>query len=152
MEIQVSNRQKIRKINAWAVKRLIKEIVAFLEVDVEELSLVFCDDPFLKPLNAQYFGRDVVTDVISFPMVEFDEMGFVSGELLISVERAFAQSKEYKMPFANELTLYIIHGFLHLMGYEDSPESERIVMKAEEERVLEHIVNHTQLLKEIFKD
>lgn len=152
MEIQVSSRQKIKKINSWAVKRFVKEIVAFLDVELEDLSLVFCDDSFLRPLNAQYFGRDVVTDVISFPMVEFEDMGFVSGELIISVERALAQSKEYKMPFANELVLYIIHGFLHLMGYEDSPESERLIMKTEEERVLDHIVNKTELLAEIFID
>lgn len=152
MEIQLSSRQKIKKINSWGVKRLIKAIVNFLEVELDELSIVFCDDPFLRPLNAQYFGRDVVTDVISFPMVDYDEMGFVSGELLISVERAVAQAEEFETKLEEELTLYIIHGFLHLMGHEDSPESERAIMKKEEERVLEYICKQTKHVSEIIKD
>lgn len=152
MQIQVSSRQKIQKINSWAIKRLLKSVVEFLDVDVDDISILLCDDQFLRPLNAQYFGRDVVTDVISFPMLEYSEMNVVSGELLISVERALAHSKEYKTEFPKELALYLIHGFLHLMGYEDSPDSERKIMKQEEHRVLDYICKKTNHISEIFKD
>lgn len=151
MEIQVSSRQKIQKIDGWAVKRLLKDIVNFLEVDVDNVSIVFCDDDFIRPLNAQYFGRDVVTDVISFPLVEYAEMNFVSGELLISVERAIAHSVEYEVELVDELVLYIIHGFLHLMGYEDSPDSKRKLMQKEENKILRYVKDNTNHLDDILK-
>lgn len=152
MELQVSSRQKIKKINSWTVKRLLKDLASFLNVEVEDISVVFCDDKFIRPLNAQYFGRDVVTDVISFPMVEYHDLGFISGELLISVERAVAQSQEYNTELSKELALYLIHGFLHLMGYEDSPDSKRKIMKKEEERILFYISKETKHLDELIKD
>lgn len=151
MEIQLGNRQAIRKINSWTVKRLIKTIALFLNVEVDDISILFCEDLFLRGLNAEYFNRDVVTDVISFPLNDFDDEGIVSGEMLISVERAVAVCKKYNSSESEEICLYIIHAFLHLMGYHDSPESERKKMKKVENKVLEYIKSNTDCIVKLFR-
>src|SRR5437868_6791543 len=79
-----------------------------------ELSLVFCDDDFIRTLNRDYRGRDRPTDVLSFP--QEGECGQL-GDLVIAVPTAQRQAKAHGHPLAAEIEWLFLHGLLHLLGY-----------------------------------
>jgi probable rRNA maturation factor len=86
-----------------------------------ELSLVFCDDPFIHELNLQYRGKDSPTDVLSFP--QDPELG-VLGDLVISVPTAARQAEAGGRPLAQEVEWLFLHGALHLLGYDDDTDEQ----------------------------
>jgi len=79
-----------------------------------ELSLVICDDPTIQALNARWRGKDEPTDVLSFP--QDDEI--VLGDLVISVDTALRQARERGHDLRCELRVLLVHGLLHLLGYD----------------------------------
>ncbi len=91
-----------------------------------EVSVTFCDNAYIKRLNAEYRGKDTPTDVLSFPMYDFssedelipeDEM-IPLGDIVISLERAEAQAKELGNTFLEEVAFLTVHSVLHLLGYD----------------------------------
>ena len=94
-----------------------------------ELSLAFLTDPALAALHANFLGDPTPTDVITFEAQP--GMG-AAGEICVSADtaRAFAQAK--KLDFSRELTLYIVHGWLHLAGYDDLQPAKKRQMRAAE--------------------
>ncbi len=114
-----------------------------------EISVVITDDENICALNGEYRAKNVPTDVLSFPMLEFDEnLNIISGEdgydgpvllgdIVLSLERALAQSEEYNHSFEREIGFLCAHSTLHLLGYdhEDSEES-RLEMRKKEEAAL----------------
>jgi probable rRNA maturation factor len=112
-----------------------------------ELGLFIATGERVKQLNRDYLGRDEPTDVLAFSSSEeatSDLPSFVQppdgvlhlGEVIISYPQAVRQAEEYKHPVKREILILIIHGVLHLLGYEhDSPERE-LKMKAREEEVM----------------
>ena len=98
------------------------------------LSVVFVDDPTLAQMHAEHLGDASETDVISFDLGE-DEG--VVGELFVSVDRARKVSKRRGVPFERELTLYVVHGALHLAGFDDLQAQARLEMRAAEASVLQ---------------
>jgi probable rRNA maturation factor len=114
-----------------------------------EISVVITDDENICALNKEYRNKNVPTDVLSFPMLEFDEdLNIISGEdgyegpvllgdIVLSLERALAQSEEYNHSLEREIGFLCAHSTLHLLGYdhEDSEES-RLVMRKKEEAAL----------------
>ena len=99
---------------------------AFLEHDISNsvVRIIFMDNNEIRQLNAKYLNHDWTTDVITFPSDE-NEM---EGEIYIGAELASEQAKDYGVSFSNEIVRLAIHGTLHLLGYDDSTESERQVM------------------------
>ena len=98
-----------------------------------ELSIVFVDDPTLAALHARWLGDSAPTDVISFDLGA--EGGGPAGELFVSVERAAAVAAEMGHDPATELLLYVVHGTLHLCGFDDHGEAQRARMRAAERQV-----------------
>jgi probable rRNA maturation factor len=98
-----------------------------------ELSLAFLTDPALAALHANFLGDPTPTDVITFEAQP--GMG-AAGEICVSADtaRAFAQAK--KLDFSRELTLYIVHGWLHLAGYDDLQPAKKRQMRAAEVRAM----------------
>ena len=98
-----------------------------------ELSLAFLTDPALAALHANFLGDPTPTDVITFEAQP--GMG-AAGEICVSADtaRAFAQAK--KLDFSRELTLYIVHGWLHLEGYDDLQPAKKRQMRAAEVRAM----------------
>jgi len=97
-----------------------------------EISLVFCDDPFIQTLNAEYRGKDKPTDVLSFAQ---DDPQFL-GDIVISVPTAARQAEAAGWPLENEIALLGIHGLLHLLGCDDETEAGAWDMQRRTERVL----------------
>ncbi len=137
------------RIDKRWLRRLVKEAMAAQGVDTEvELSLLITDDATVRDLNRKYRGKDKTTDVLSFAL-EADEgsnasVGFVMppgetvhlGEVIVSYPRAAEQAAERNRAVEDELALLVVHGVLHLLGYNhDKPARER-EMRSLEQRVL----------------
>jgi len=108
-----------------------------------ELSLVFVTDLYIRKLNRRYRNVDSKTDVLAFPMRE--RSGFLSkespilGDVVVSTETAKREAGKRKVPLQKEMNLYIVHGILHLLGYDDQTPSGRKKMKAKEKEFLEAV-------------
>ena len=115
-------------------KDIVKIIFEKENYKYNDISVVFVSDEFLKNLHSKYLNKDQNTDVITFDLTE--EGMPVSGEIYISVERAKAQAVEYEVTTVQELYRYVIHGTLHLCGFDDLKDSDRELMKNKEEMYL----------------
>ena len=107
-----------------------------------EVSIVFCDNAFIHPLNRDYRGKDSPTDVLSFAQREGDFANPndpVLGDIIISVEQTEAQAKSHQVSFTQELSLLLVHGLLHLLGYDHIEDDEAEVMQAQEKVLLDAI-------------
>jgi probable rRNA maturation factor len=107
---------------------------------IEEVGCNFTDDAQIQQLNLQYRGVDSPTDVLAFSFTEGEAASFrreLFGDIVISVETAQKNAKIYGQDLAAEIRLLFVHGLLHLLGYRDENEKERMVMRAKEHRYLE---------------
>jgi probable rRNA maturation factor len=102
-----------------------------------ELSLAFLTDDALAALHEKFLADPVPTDVITFPG---DPDAELAGEICVSVDRAAAEATRRRRPFAQELTLYLVHGWLHLAGLDDLTPAGRRAMRRGERRLLQAIV------------
>lgn len=115
--------------------RWIKEIVAQAEMRLGDVSVVFCSDPYILDVNRQYLGHDYYTDIITFDYCEGDVL---SGDLIISVDTVRANAEEYgAASFDEELHRVIIHGVLHLIGFDDHTPEDQAEMRRQEDAALE---------------
>jgi len=115
-----------------------ERLLAALQRADQELSLVLCDDAFIRPLNASWRGKDSATDVLSFPQAEGDAAGALAlGDLVISVETAAAAAAQLGHSLQEELKVLLVHGVLHLIGHDHEQGGEQAQrMRAEEARLL----------------
>jgi len=97
---------------------------------LNKLNLIFCSDSYLLEINRKYLNHDYYTDIITFDYVEGQK---VSGDLFISTERVMENAKNLEISFKDELDRVMIHGLLHLLGYEDSTETKQAEIKAQED-------------------
>jgi len=106
-----------------------------------DLTVVVTDDARLRQLNREYLGIDAPTDVLSFPASETDpETGArYLGDILISVLRADAQAKSAGHPLESEVQLLVVHGVLHLLGYDHARAEEKTRMWNAQAEVLERL-------------
>lgn len=109
-----------------------------------ELTLVVTDDEGIRALNRDFLGIDAPTDVLSFsaqedsgPFVAAPEAGGYLGDVILSYPRAIEQAREQGHSTEQELNLLVVHGVLHLLGYDHAGEEEKAVMWAQQEAILE---------------
>ena len=100
------------------------------------LSLAFLAKKEHSEIHGRFLQDYRPTDVITFPADEIEES---AGEILISVDQAILESCDRAIPLAEELSLYLIHGWLHLIGFDDIEESDREIMRREEKSAMDHI-------------
>ena len=98
-----------------------------------ELSIAFVSDAEIAQVHADFMDDSSPTDVITFPAQP--EMKS-AGEIIVSVDHAHSRAAELGEPFSRELSLYLVHGWLHLAGYDDSKESDRAKMREAEQKAL----------------
>lgn len=135
MKISIVNQQRLKRLNLKELDLTIKSIGKILKISAKTMSLVVCDNNFIKDLNEKYFNKNTVTDVISFPLAdEFDKNDL--GEIVVSLEEAVLKAKDYGNTWKEEFILYLIHGVLHLLGYKDSNLKNKKVMDKKQQEVL----------------
>lgn len=97
---------------------------------LDELSFVFCSDPFLLDLNINYLKHKTYTDIITF---DYSKSNTISGEVYISIDRVRENANLYDVSFDVELHRVLAHGVLHLCGYTDKTANEKAIMRARED-------------------
>ena len=133
--IEIINRQRSRKINGKQWLEFTDMALRALPTDKREATIVLVRDAAMRKLNRQFRGKDYPTDVLSFPWQSepFEtETRHKLGEVVISVDRAAEQAKENGISFDNEVQQLILHGLLHLCGYDhetDKGEMNRLELK-----------------------
>ena len=95
--------------------------------------MIFCDNDKLNSFKKEYFNDDVLTDVVTFPIKNDDDL---EAEIYISVEMARINSKEFNVSLDNELSRLIIHGVLHLIGFNDDTEDSKKIMFLKQEEII----------------
>jgi probable rRNA maturation factor len=96
-----------------------------------QINIIFCSDEYLLEINQKYLNHDYYTDIITF---NYNEDLIVSGDLYISIDRVKENANNFKIETRDELSRVIIHGILHLLGYEDySPELKKLIHDKEDE-------------------
>jgi len=121
MKISIQNLLKRFPLDLRGIRKLARQILAELEVPEAELSIVFVGDAQIQQLNRRYLNRDKPTNVLAFPMQEGPFSGLhpqLLGDLVISVDTAKRQSNRFGLDDKGMITLLMIHGILHLIGYE----------------------------------
>jgi len=118
---------------------LIKSVEAILDdhdVAASEISLALVDDPTIRELNRQYLDHDYETDVISFVLDWNEQDRSLVGQLIVSTDTAQNKGAEFGLSMFEELVLYVIHGTMHLVGYEDKDSASAAEMRLAEKDYL----------------
>lgn len=112
---------------------------------IGDIAIIFCSDGYLLDVNRKYLGHDYFTDIITFDYCEGERL---SGDLFISVDSVRENAIEYGTEFGNELNRVMVHGLLHLIGYDDHTEEDVKTMREKENQYLEirsHILRRSLL-------
>jgi probable rRNA maturation factor len=138
--VAVSNLNKKHRINERFVAELARSILKALKKDNRALEIIFLSDAAIKPINVKYKHRDRATDVLSFDLGS-------CGQILISSDMALKNSRAFNTPLEKELVLYVIHGVLHLFGYDDQKPKDKLRMFRKQDSVLEMLCEKASLSK-----
>ena len=122
------------RVRAW-----IEAVVTHEGYRIGELYYFFCSDEALLDINQRRLGHDFYTDIVTFPLVEET---LISSEFCLSLDRIAENSLNFGRPFESELLRVIIHGVLHLVGFDDHTDEERALMRSKEEECLKLYYNN----------
>lgn len=122
------------------VSKWLREVAEDRGFEIGELNYIFCSDPYLLAINRQFLGHDYETDIITFDnsedyLLETGRKG-VSADIYISVDTVRINGKAYGEGFDREMHRVIVHGLLHLIGYDDCDDWHRSLMRTAENRAL----------------
>lgn len=155
MEIIIKNSQRLIRINRQRIESILKKALKHLAhshprkcygfLESAEVSVLFVNDTKMRELNRQYRGKDKTTDVLSFPQIEqfkrfkqfkqFERLTSL-GDIVINLHQAKRQAKEHGLSFYDELSWLLIHGLLHLLGYDHEKSKYQARKMREMEREL----------------
>lgn len=144
MNIVIANRQRTKKINTRLLKQIVAALFAELEISEAELGIALVGAGEMARVNWQFLKHEGSTDVITFDHrnSEFQISNFkleIHGELCICVDDAVSQAKQFDTSWQSELVRYIVHGVLHLLGYDDLKPQLRREMKRAENRLVRRL-------------
>lgn len=161
--IYVDDRQNVLEVSDEFTEKLKNVIVFALKeenVDIEcEVSLVFVDNNEIREINNDTRGINRITDVLSFPMLDYEEKKvfkemylnykfapsdfdgdeLVLGDIVLSLEKALEQSREYNHSYEREAAYLVVHSVLHLLGYDHMDEDDKNIMRSREEDILDKL-------------
>jgi probable rRNA maturation factor len=136
--IAIASPQEIVPIDRRRLREVVRAVLEGEQVEDYEVSLALVDNPTIHQLNRRYLQHDEPTDVLSFPLSEPGARK-LAGELVVGVEVAQAQSAERGHDVQAELALYVIHGLLHLCGYDDHDDKDALDMRQRERHYLSQL-------------
>jgi len=132
--VEVSDTQDHLRIDRDALRRLVEGVLRAEGVEEATISLAVVDDASIHRVNRDFLAHDVPTDVVSFVLSDEDEP--IAGELVVSAETAARVASEIGADPWNELALYVVHGLLHLCGYDDLDAESAAAMRVGEDAAL----------------
>lgn len=151
LRVIIDNQQNVMKIPTGVrmlVRRCCKAVLANEGfTDIAEISVTFVDDDTIHQLNKKHRNIDKSTDVLSFPMgengeydVNLDTGAKVLGDIIVSIEHAYAQAEKYGHTLQREIGFLTVHSLLHLLGYDhENGGLEAVKMREKEEAVLTRV-------------
>jgi len=146
VEVHIFNQQQDLEIPHQAVTAIVTEVLRKEGKRCDEVSVHFVDTPTICQLHSRYFDDPTVTDCISFPIDETDTGDYrVLGEVFVCPKTAIDYATDNKTSPYTETTLYIVHGLLHLLGYDDLGDSEP-EMRAAEKLHMKNLEEHNLIL------
>ena len=154
-QLLVRNRQRARPVRAPLLRRLLTALLKEqLRLDSWELGVHLVGDAEMTRLNEHFLRHAGTTDVISFnhaaasvPAPEREPRPALYGELFVCVPEAVRQARRFRTHWTQELARYLVHGTLHLLGYDDAAPAARRRMKREEDRLLRELAPHVAALR-----
>ncbi|WP_066829890.1 rRNA maturation RNase YbeY [Rufibacter ruber] len=127
VEFEVKNEQRVKE---WLF-----EIIENYSFELESLNYIFCSDEYLHQMNVEYLDHDTLTDVITFD--NSDVEGVIEGDVFISIDRIVDNAASFHISPEEELHRVMVHGLLHLLGFEDKGEENQIIMRSKEDACLQ---------------
>ncbi|MBA7648280.1 Endoribonuclease YbeY [subsurface metagenome] len=121
------------------VRRVARKTLAAEGYKEAQVSILFCSDAYIKKLNREYRKVDASTDVLAFSMHEgrFPKVHpEILGDVVISLETASHQAKRYRHSLNKEIALLVVHGILHLLGYDHLKKKDKELMRKREKQIL----------------
>lgn len=115
------------RVGSW-----LRQVITAEGKSLQSIRIRFCSDDHLLQLNRQYLDHDYYTDILTFPM-SYDP---IDTDIIISVERVIDHAEKYNVTTAHELSRVMVHGVLHMCGYQDHTEEEQRVMRSKEQDYL----------------
>ena len=150
-KIDVSSRQRHLRVGVRKIRQAVRAALDAAKADACEISVALVDDAQIREINRQYLDHDRPTDVISFDLSEepgegsghrVDRLTGPSGEIIVSAERAVLVAAERGGDSEAELLLYVVHGVLHLLGYDDRVSRSAARMHALEDEIMTSLGNN----------
>jgi probable rRNA maturation factor len=146
-EIDISNRQSVVQVDCSALRAAVVRTLEMELIRSAVLSVSIVDDATIHPINREHLAHDYPTDVLSFQL-DFDPAEGASnsslraagcgieGEIIASAEMAASRASEGQWSVQDELTLFVIHGLLHICSYDDQSPEERRLMRSREQAIM----------------
>lgn len=137
MRITIINLQNKVPVNSKRVKKTVQKVLSKEAVKKSgEITVCFVDDRKIKELNLKYLGKNNPTDVIAFDITEPKSPDKYFADIAISTDRAIDNAKAFHTRPLYELYLYVIHGVLHILGYDDRSKKDKLLMHRREKELL----------------
>jgi len=143
--VSIANQQERVELDYQRLKAAARAVLEGERVKKSKITLAFMTDEAIHALNKKFLEHDESTDVITFPYTS-PKAGSLEGDIAISVDTATRAAEERGHAAADELVLYVIHGVLHLCGYDDLDDADRRVMRTKEAEYLKAL--HVRICRE----
>ncbi|MCA9407292.1 MAG: rRNA maturation RNase YbeY [Candidatus Omnitrophica bacterium] len=138
MEIEIQNQQKKIKISPQRILRIIKKILQHEKVAQATLTIIFVSHQKIRALNKKYLHKDYATDVLAFDLRDdHKKRRTILGDIAISVDAAVKNARVFQSTVDREIVLYVVHGILHLLGYDDHSLADIKRMRRKEQELME---------------
>jgi probable rRNA maturation factor len=140
MNLVIANRQRVKKINTRLLKQIVRELFCELEFTEAELGINLVAAREMTLVNETFLQHAGPTDVITFDHAEKKKAKpphSIHGELFVCINVAMTQAKEFQTSWQSEIVRYVVHGVLHLLGYDDLKPHLRRKMKREENHLVQ---------------
>lgn len=118
------------KLKRREITRWINNVIDSEGKNSGDISFVFCSDAYLLEINRKFLNHNYYTDIVTFDYVVGD---LISGDIFISIERIAENSVKFHTTLDNELRRVLVHGVLHLIGYKDKSEDDKLEMSSKED-------------------
>ena len=150
--VDITNSQSCLELDDAFLRDVVTRTLADERVASATIGILVVDNPTIRELNRRHLAHDYDTDVLTFPFDcvvtpgnhDVDQSTLrgagkhIEGEIVVSAEMAVDRAAEFGWRPEDELTLYIVHGLLHLAGYDDVDDAERLQMRKRERAILAH--------------
>ena len=132
--IEIANQQSRHDVSRQLLRKAARAVLEGEGIQAATISLAVVDDPTMHQLNREYLKHDYPTDVLSFVLDRDDSN--LEGEIIVSADTAASRCSEFGWSAQDEITLYVVHGLLHLIGFDDHSPADRRRMRAKEQEYL----------------